>query len=72
MVMSMAVSVHASATDWILTDGLINSAPPIKINGLNSITDGHLQFFTPVSSLLFETFYFLKLHRQKGKFSFLF
>ena len=24
MVMSMAVSVHASATDWILTDGLIN------------------------------------------------
>ena len=24
MMMSMAVSVHASVTDWILTDGLIN------------------------------------------------
>ena len=39
---------------------------------MNSITDGHLQFSTSVSSLLFETFYFLKLHSKRVNFRFFF
>ena len=73
MMMSMAVSVHASVTDWILTDGLINLSSTNKDQPFEFHNRRTFPIFLSLSKLIFRNILHPNAPQAKGYifFSFL-
>ena len=73
MMMSMAVSVHASVTDWILTDGLINLSSTNKDQPFEFHNRRTFPIFLSRSKLIFRNILHPNAPKAKGYifFSFL-